>query len=251
MIRSRVKGLAAAATLGVAALWAGFLLCDGQAVPGGAGEHGKDGAPVVKITDPANGGTYRWNSLVSYNAVVTYQGKSTQYQEIPSNEVLLRATSVPDVSAGEAGAVAAPTPPGLVEIVRLKCEGCHEFRAKSMGPSFAAIAARYPDSQASIDTLSRSIRDGSTGVWGPGSMPPHTDLTEEQLHAMAVWMVKEAGNPSVHYYVGTDGAIRMEAPATPGPDAGMILTASYAAPVSAGDHEPGPRGEDTVVLHGK
>jgi cytochrome c551/c552 len=251
MIRSRVKGLAAAATISMAALSAGFLICDGQAVPGGVAVHGKDGAPVVKITDPANGATYPWNSLVSYSVVVTYQGKSTQYQEIPSDEVLLRATSVPDVTAVEARGAGVPTPAGLVEIVRLKCVGCHEFQAKAMGPSFAAIAARYPDNQASIDTLSRSIRNGSTGVWGPGSMPPHTDLTEEQLHAMALWMVKDAGNPGVKYYVGTDGAIRMEAPARPGAHGGVILTASYTAPVPAGDQEPGPRGEDTVILRGK
>jgi cytochrome c len=251
MMGSRIKGLAAAATISIAALSVGFLFCDGQAISGGAAEHGKDGAPVVKITAPANGGTYAWNSLVSYSVSVSYLGKSTQYQEIPSNEVLLKATSVPDVSAGEAGAGAAPTPAGLVEIIRLKCVGCHEFKAKAMGPSFAAIAARYPDSQASIDTLSRYIRDGSAGVWGPGSMPPHTDLTEEQLHAMALWMVKEAGNPRVNYYVGTDGAIRMEAPATPGPNAGVILTASYTAPVPAGDHEPGLQGDDTVIVRGK
>lgn len=250
-MRSRFKGLSAAAAFSIGALSAAFLICDGQDVPGGTVEHGKDGAPVVKITDPANGGTYRWNSLVSYNVVVTYQGKSTQYQEIPSDEVLLRATSVSDVTAGAAKGAGGPTPAGLVEIVRLKCVGCHEFKAKAMGPSFAAIAARYPDSQASIDTLSRYIRDGSTGVWGPGSMPPHTDLTEEQLNAMARWMVTEAGDPKVNYYVGTEGAIRMEAPAMPGPEAGMILSASYTAPGPVGDHEPGSRGEDTVIVRGK
>ncbi|MGC2637351.1 MAG: hypothetical protein WA294_09245 [Acidobacteriaceae bacterium] len=50
-------------------------------------------------------------------------------------------------------------------------------------------------------------------------MPPHPELTGEQAHAMAQWIEKEAANPNVHEYVGTDGAIRMEAPAAPAPSA--------------------------------
>lgn len=218
---SGIKGHTAAVTFAIAAFSVAFLLCDGQAVPAGTAERGKDGPPVVKITAPTNDSTYNWNSLVSYSIVVSYQGKSTQYQEIPSKEVLLKTTYVPNGSATaeEAGA-AAPTPAGLLDIVRSKCMGCHEFKAKAMGPSFAAIAARYPDNPASIDTVSRYIRDGSTGVFGQGSMPPHTELTEGQVHAMALWIVKNAADPNVNYYVGTEGAFRMEAPATPSSQGG-------------------------------
>lgn len=243
-MRFGIRGLSAVAALSLAA----FLFCEGQAVPGGATEHGTGGPPVVKITAPANGSTYSWNSLVSYSVVVTYQGKSTAYQEIPANEVLVTTTSLSDVSAaGKAGA--APAPDGLLGIIRSGCVGCHEFKAKAMGPSFAAIAAHYPDNQASIDALSRYIHNGSTGVFGQASMPAHAELTDEQLHAIAQWIVKDAGNPSVSYYVGTEGTVRMEAPAAAGPNAGMVLTASYTA--AATGHEPAPRGEDTVIVRGR
>jgi cytochrome c len=253
MIRFRITGFKAALTFSIPAFLVAFFLCNGQAIPAGPAEHGKDGLPVVKITAPDNNSAYNWNSLVNYSVIVSYQGKSTQYQEIPSNQVLITTTYIPDVAkrAGELGAAAAPIPAGLLDIIRSDCVGCHAFKAKTMGPSFAAIAARYPDGPASMDALSRYIRYGSTGVWGPGRMPPHTELTEDQLHAMVFWIVKDAVNPNVNYYVGTDGAIRMEAPTTPSPKGGMMVTASYTAPVPPADQEQAPHGEDTVIVHGR
>src|SRR6185312_10323070 len=87
------------------------------------------------------------------------------YQEIPSNEVLITTTYILDSSkaAAKPAEAAAPTPAGLLDIIRSGCIGCHEFKARAMGPSFAAMAARYPDNQASVDTLSRYIREGSMG----------------------------------------------------------------------------------------
>ena len=215
-----------------------------------AQERSHDQAPVVKITAPDNDSSYNWNSLVSYSVVVSYRGKSTQYQEIPSNEVLLKTTSVADLSKTAADPAKVPTPAGLLDIIRSNCMGCHQFKAKAMGPSFAAIAERYPDNPSTLDTLSRPIREGSAGLWGQGSMPPHVDLTKDQLHAIALWIEKDAANPDVNYYVGTGGAIRMQAPARQGPRAGMVLTASYTSPAPAVDPESAPYGEDTVIVRG-
>lgn len=238
---------------GIPALSVAFLSCSVYAGSASVTDQSNDGPPIVKITAPRTNSTYNWNSLVNYSVVVTYQGKSTQYQEIPSNEVLLRAAYVQDLSTmtGKPAPATVATPAGLLDITRSNCLGCHEFKAKAMGPSFAAIAQRYPDNQATVDTLSRYIRDGSTGVWGQGSMPPHTELTEDQLHAIALWIMKDAANPNVNYYVGTEGAFRMEAAGTPDSKGGIILTASYTSPTPAGNPEGAPHGEDAVIVHGK
>lgn len=216
-----------------------------------ADDHANDGPPTVTITAPRNNSTYNWNTLVNYSIVVSYQGKSTRYQEIPSNQVLLTATYVSDLSkvAGKPSAVGR-TPDGLLDIVRSNCMGCHEFKAKAMGPSFAAIAERYPQSQTAIDMLSRFIREGSTGIWGPDNMPPHPELTEDQVHAIVLWIMNNAANPNVGYYVGTEGAIRMEAPGARDSKGGMMLTASYTSPVPVGDSQQAPYGEATVIVHG-
>jgi cytochrome c len=244
---------AAALTFGVLALPFALLLCNVQAISANAKDPGNDQPPMVKITAPRNNSTYRWNSLVNYSIVVSYQGKSTQYQEIPANEVLLKTTYVPDVStiAGKPAPPAARTPAGLLDITNSKCLGCHAFKAKAMGPSFAAVGQRYPESQVAIDTLSQHIRKGSTGLWGQERMPSQTELTEDQLHAIVLWIMKDAANPNVNYYVGTEGTFRMEAAGTPDSKAGIILTARYTGPALTANPEQAPYGEDTVILEGK
>lgn len=217
-----------------------------------AQDRSNDGPPFVKITAPANNSTYSWDSLVRYHIVVSYKGRSTQYQELPTNQVLLTATYEPDLwsIAGKPAAAASPTPAGLLNIIQSNCLGCHQFRARSMAPSFSAIAARYPESQATTNTLSREIRSGSSGAWGQQSMPPHPELTEGQAHAIALWIMQHAANPSVNYFVGTEGTVRMSASGTPGKKAGIILTASYTGSAATGHPGHAPRGQDTVLVHG-
>jgi cytochrome c551/c552 len=249
----RIKKTAAAVISGVLASSLGVILCNVHSIGASAEDQGNDGPPVVKITAPKNNSAYGWNSLVNYSIVVSYQGKTTEYQEIPSNEVLLKTTYVPDVAtlAGKPAQAAVPTPAGLLDITNFKCLGCHNFKAKAMGPSFAAIGQRYPESQATIDTLSRYIRNGSTGVWGQASMPAQPELTADQVQAIVVWIMKDAADPNVSYYVGTEGTFRMEAPGTPKSTGGMSLTASYTSRVPSANPEQAPHGEDTVNLGGK
>lgn len=203
MIGLGIKGRTAAVMFSIPAFAMTFFLCEGQANLTVPGEHGNNGLPILKITAPENNSTYEWNSLMNYSVIVSWQGKSAQYQEIPSNEVLITTTYISDLSkmTGQHASAAVPTPTGLLDIIRSGCIGCHEFKAKAMGPSFAAIAARCPDNH----TLSRYIREGSTGVWGQGTMPPHPEFTGEQLHAIARWITKDAANPNVNHYVGTEG----------------------------------------------
>jgi cytochrome c551/c552 len=253
MSRSRIKGLTAALASSISLFSMALFVCQAQANHADPAGHGRDASPIVKITTPPNNSSYSWNALLNYSVVVSWEGKSTEYQEIPSNEVLITTTYISDLPemTGEPSPPAAPTPAGLLAIVRSGCIGCHQFKARSTGPSFAAIAERYPDSQATSDTLARYIREGSTGVWGQGTMPPHPEFTEEQSHAIAHWIMKDAANPNVNYYVGTEGAIRMEAPATPGSRAGIILTASYTAAVPTTGNEQAPHGDASVIVRGK
>ena len=81
-------------------------------------------------------------------------------------------------------------------------------------------------------------------------MPPHQELTDDQAHAIALWIMKDAANPNVSYQVGTEGTILMKAPGTPASKAGILLKASYTAPVASVDGKQAPHGEDTVILHG-
>ena len=225
------------------------IFCSLHAISANTKELAGEGPPIVTITAPKHDSAYPWNALVNYRIVVTWQGKSTQYDEIPSNQVLLKATYIPDTSAVSARpAPAAPVPLGVLYIMAFRCLGCHQFQAKAMGPSFAAIGQRYPASEVATNLLSQKIRRGTTGAWGQNQKPPQPDLTEDQLHAIVLWVTKDAADPNVHYYVGTEGTFRMEPSGPPDPKAGMLLTASYTSLLSAVNAEQATRGNDTVIV---
>jgi cytochrome c551/c552 len=74
--------------------------------------------------------------------------------------------------------------PGFGEGTKLankyNCQSCHLLDKPAAGPSFRAIAKRYasdPNAQGELET---TVRNGSTGAWGPTPMPgvqvPERDL---------------------------------------------------------------------------
>jgi cytochrome c len=75
--------------------------------------------------------------------------------------------------------------PGFAQGTKLaskyNCQSCHTLDKPAAGPSFRAIAKRYasdPNAQGELET---TIRNGSTGAWGPTPMAgvdvPERDLT--------------------------------------------------------------------------
>ncbi len=69
------------------------------------------------------------------------------------------------------------------------CKVCHEIDKDRMGPSFTRIAQRY--TAAEKQTLIESMKEGSQGKWEKSRipMPPFKMLTDEELEAMAVWIL--------------------------------------------------------------
>ncbi len=178
---------------------------------------------------------------------VNYEGKSTKFGEIPSNNVVVRATYVADADAMPK---VAALPDALVQISRSNCTGCHDFTANSSGPSFAGINKRYAGRGDAAAMLANHIRGGSHGSWGGGSMPPHPDMSASQASAIAQWIVNQAGNPSVQYAIGKAGTFRMNAPAKPGAKAGMAVSAFYTGPLMPGDTDKSATRRSTVIVHG-
>lgn len=228
-------------------LWSGSVRCVQ------AQEKAGSQRPIVKITAPANKSFHPWNMLVSYSIVVSDQGKSTKYQEIPSNQVVLQTRYVPDLSHVEVDSDQATNvePVGLQEIVGSRCIGCHEFQSTAMGPSFFAIAKRYGHTASAVDTLTKYIRDGSVGVWGQARMPAHPELSEQKLHDIATWILEDAAAPGMNYYAGTEGTFQMSSPGQPGQNAGLVVTASYARPNAGSGAKATSVGEDRIVIRGK
>jgi cytochrome c551/c552 len=207
-------------------------------------------APVaglsVDFTSPADRSSVAWNAQAPYAVTAIYNGKSTKYGELPAKDVVVRATYTPDTA--KAGAQA-PLDEGIVQISQSNCMGCHDFAARSSGPSFAAIGKRYTGHADTVAMLAGHIRSGSSGAWGGGAMPPHPDLSPAQATAIARWIVAHGDDPAVHYSIGKSGSFRMIAPGKPGPRAGLVLSAFYTGPLDPGETRTAS-GRHTVVISG-
>lgn len=69
------------------------------------------------------------------------------------------------------------------------CMACHAVDAKLVGPSYKSVAEKYHDVKDAQAVLMKKIKDGGSGVWGPIPMPPHPNLSDEDLETLADWVL--------------------------------------------------------------
>jgi cytochrome c len=78
---------------------------------------------------------------------------------------------------------------GLELVGKSDCFTCHKVVEASTGPAYEAVAAKYPDNDAVIDSLSQKIIKGGVGNWGTVPMTPHPDITEADAKAMTKYVL--------------------------------------------------------------
>ncbi len=83
-------------------------------------------------------------------------------------------------------AAAASHPSDL--LARLACTGCHGMTSKIIGPGFNEIATRYQGQTDAQAYLSKRIKEGGQGVWGPIPMPPQAGLKDSDADEIARWI---------------------------------------------------------------
>jgi cytochrome c len=66
--------------------------------------------------------------------------------------------------------------PGPKLMASLDCNTCHKADIKLVGPALKDIAAKYPPTEANIDTLANKVIRGGKGNWGEVPMAPHPTL---------------------------------------------------------------------------
>jgi cytochrome c len=209
VLQCRRALMAAAVTV----LW--MAVARGQAAPGNPGAKPVNHAPTVKILNPKANESYEENSQLRYTIDVSdREDGESKFQEISPTEVLLMVRYFPSTAAAEAAMSGDITgdPPGFGTIRSSNCLSCHAFDARLIGPSFADIRKRYPYSQANVESLSRSILEGASGVWGRIKMPSHPELTTAQAAACVTWILTTAADPQTTYYTGTEGSFRVVIP---------------------------------------
>src|SRR6266545_1860368 len=106
---------------------------------------------------------------------------------IPPRRVAVRAQYLADGSE-----VSSPADQGRQLVEAGDCLSCHQLNRKSIGPAYQGVARKYRDDTTASARLSKKIREGGSGVWGPVAMPAHPALSAEQTNAMVAYIMSLA-----------------------------------------------------------
>ncbi|UOD49678.1 c-type cytochrome [Orrella daihaiensis] len=69
------------------------------------------------------------------------------------------------------------------------CAACHAADMKMVGPSIKQVAEKYDDKPETLAMLAGKVKNGAVGTWGQIPMPPHPQVSEENINLMVQWMV--------------------------------------------------------------
>ena len=87
--------------------------------------------------------------------------------------------------------------PGAAEIQPIlqknACLACHAVDKKILGPAYRDVAKKHEADANAADLLTKHVREGSSGVWGPVPMPPNPGISDEDLQKVVEWVL--AGAP--------------------------------------------------------
>ncbi len=78
---------------------------------------------------------------------------------------------------------------GLELVAKSDCLTCHKIVEPFTGPAYEAIAAKYPDNEQVIDSVSEKIITGGVGNWGTIPMTPHPDISEADAKTMMKYIL--------------------------------------------------------------
>jgi cytochrome c551/c552 len=159
----------------------------------------------VKAKDPENNKmTYTWNlgngvkkTTALPKLAYTYTKKGTYNVSVTATDeegaagtskttAILAGENSPDMKAKVANMKANAA--GKALMVSLDCQSCHKVSEKSVGPSFADVAKKYPNSAASTARLSKKIIGGGHGAWGDVDMPAHPNLKPDDTKKIINWI---------------------------------------------------------------
>lgn len=72
------------------------------------------------------------------------------------------------------------------------CLACHAVDKKLVGPSYQDVAKKYAGQADAVANLTKSIKAGGSGKWGPIPMPAQAQLSDADAKALAAWILAGA-----------------------------------------------------------
>jgi cytochrome c551/c552 len=211
----------------------------------------KNTTPTVTIIAP-NNGSFQWNTTVPYQiTVVDNEDGNSMYDEIAGAQVFMSIRLLPDSTELRhyLDVESRVSQDVLLMMSASTCFNCHQMKAKLIGPSFASIAQKYVDNEASVTSLTQKVISGTSGSWGDIPMPPHPELEPESVKQIVRWILKNASDPNQNYISGLEGVFKTSQKlGTHSANAIYVLKATYADNGDKLDVGSRKTGQDVVVL---
>jgi cytochrome c len=104
------------------------------------------------------------------------------------NRVLIAAAGAAlAFAAGSAPAADAAKAEALLK--QHNCTQCHGLDKKILGPAYKDVAAKYKGQKDAHAMLTKRVKAGSKGVWGPVPMPPNAAVSDADIKTMVDYVL--------------------------------------------------------------
>jgi cytochrome c len=107
------------------------------------------------------------------------------------------------------------------------CKSCHQYAEKSIGPSYEAVAAKYPNSAENTKYLVGKIINGGAGVWGDHGMSAHPSLSEADARRMVDYILAMDDTQANIASLPLSGKVNAVIPEGENGQGSFLLRASY------------------------
>jgi cytochrome c5 len=78
---------------------------------------------------------------------------------------------------------------GTAMMQKYGCSACHAVDKKIVGPAYQDVAAKYKGDKDAPAKLAQKVKAGGAGVWGQVPMPPNAAVPDEDVKALASWIL--------------------------------------------------------------
>jgi cytochrome c len=69
------------------------------------------------------------------------------------------------------------------------CAACHSIDKKLIGPPYVEVAAKYKGDKDAVAKLTKKVKEGGSGVWGPIPMPPNAAVSNADITDLVTWIL--------------------------------------------------------------
>lgn len=90
---------------------------------------------------------------------------------------------------GGAGVARAQTSAGEKLFQSNDCVTCHAVDHQVVGPALVDVAKKFAGQKDAVATLVDAVKNGHVGTWGMVPMPPHPNLSDDQIKEIIEWVL--------------------------------------------------------------